>query len=197
MRTNAVPRRATRIPRVGPGPRAERHRGRGRLRGRCTRQTLDSSCSASGAAGASAKLSAPDRSRMTEPIRCARPPPPELPAAHAQPQAHRPRGRAVDRWACCIAAIVIAGFLIHLPYVIISPGSATPLDSSGRADRGRADLPRDAGNVRFLTVRVSTREPNVWRVVTSWLDPDRDGREAQHGAGLSHRRAEPARSTRS
>jgi PDZ domain-containing protein len=30
------------------------------------------------------------------------------------------------------------------------------------------------GNVLFLTVRVSTRDPNVWRVVTSWLDPDRD-----------------------
>jgi PDZ domain-containing protein len=28
--------------------------------------------------------------------------------------------------------------------------------------------------VRFLTVQVSTREPNVWRVVAAWLDPDRD-----------------------
>src|SRR5262249_12980779 len=25
-----------------------------------------------------------------------------------------------------------------------------------------------------LTVKVSTREPNVWRVVASWLDPDRE-----------------------
>jgi PDZ domain-containing protein len=27
--------------------------------------------------------------------------------------------------------------------------------------------------VRFLTVQVSTHDPNVWRVVTAWLDPDR------------------------
>ena len=26
----------------------------------------------------------------------------------------------------------------------------------------------------FLTVRVTTHDPTVWRVVTSWLDPDRD-----------------------
>src|SRR4029077_14362770 len=29
------------------------------------------------------------------------------------------------------------------------------------------------GNVRFLTVQVSTSEPNVWRVVAAWIDPDR------------------------
>ncbi|HLM18280.1 MAG TPA: hypothetical protein VK549_10690, partial [Acidimicrobiia bacterium] len=28
-----------------------------------------------------------------------------------------------------IAAIVLAGFVVHVPYVIISPGSATPLDA--------------------------------------------------------------------
>jgi PDZ domain-containing protein len=71
-----------------------------------------------------------------------------------------------------VAVVVIAGFLIHLPYVIISPGSATPLDSSVVQIDGAPTYPH-RGSVSFLTVRVSTSDPNVWRVVTSWLDPDR------------------------
>jgi PDZ domain-containing protein len=38
---------------------------------------------------------------------------------------------------------------------------------------GAQTYPDDSGNVRFLTVQVSTTEPNVWRVVAAWLDPDR------------------------
>jgi PDZ domain-containing protein len=67
----------------------------------------------------------------------------------------------------------VAGFLIHLPYVIISPGSATPLDSSVVQIDGAKTYP-NGGDVLFLTVRVSTHDPNVWRLVTSWLDSDRD-----------------------
>jgi PDZ domain-containing protein len=73
-----------------------------------------------------------------------------------------------------IAAVIIAGFLIHLPYVIISPGSATPLDSQVVQIQGAPTYPEASGNVLFLTVQVSTREPNVWRVVSAWLDSDRD-----------------------
>jgi Lon-like protease len=70
------------------------------------------------------------------------------------------------------ALVLVAGFLIRLPYVIISPGSATPLDSSVvQIDGARTYAHRS--DVLFLTVRVSSRDPNVWRVVTSWLDPDR------------------------
>ena len=71
-----------------------------------------------------------------------------------------------------LAVVAVAGFLIHLPYVIISPGSATPLDSSVVQIDGAETYPHDE-SVLFLTVRVSTHDPNVWRVVTSWLDPDR------------------------
>jgi PDZ domain-containing protein len=71
-----------------------------------------------------------------------------------------------------IALVVVAGFLIHLPYVIISPGSATPLDSQVVQIQGAQTYPDDSGDILFLTVRVSTSEPNVWRVVTSWIDPD-------------------------
>jgi PDZ domain-containing protein len=73
-----------------------------------------------------------------------------------------------------IAGIVIAGFLVHLPYVIISPGGATPLDEQVVQIEGAPTYPDTAGDILFLTVRVSTQDPNVWRVVASWLDPDRE-----------------------
>ncbi len=72
-----------------------------------------------------------------------------------------------------IVVALVAGFLIHLPYVIISPGFATPLDQKVITVDG-AQTYDHRGNVLFLTVRVSTHDPTVWRVVTSWFDPDRD-----------------------
>ncbi len=100
------------------------------------------------------------------------PPPPELPEP-TPGRRHSVLAWVLTGLAVLVGAIVIAGFLIHLPYVIISPGSATPLDSSVVQIDGARTYPHD-GNVLFLTVRVSTQDPNVWRVVTSWLDPDRD-----------------------
>jgi PDZ domain-containing protein len=73
-----------------------------------------------------------------------------------------------------IVVVVVAGFFIHLPYVIISPGSATPLDSQVVQISGAPTYPETSGNINFLTVQVSTSDPNVWRLVTAWLDPDRD-----------------------
>ena len=72
-----------------------------------------------------------------------------------------------------IVVALIAGFLIHLPYVIISPGYATPLDENVISVDGAQTYDHN-GNVLFLTVRVTNHDPNVWRVVTSWLDPDRE-----------------------
>jgi len=100
------------------------------------------------------------------------PPPPELPEP-TPGRRHPVLAWVLGSLGVLVAVIVIAGFLIHLPYVIISPGSATPLDSSVVQIDGAQTYPH-GGNVLFLTVRVSTRDPNVWRVVTSWLDPDRD-----------------------
>ncbi len=57
--------------------------------------------------------------------------------------------------------------------MIISPGFATPLDDKVITVDG-APTYDHRGNVLFLTVRVTTHDPTVWRVVTSWLDPDRD-----------------------
>ncbi len=100
------------------------------------------------------------------------PPPPEPPDVPAR---HRHTVLAVvfSVVGVLLVAVVVAGFLIHLPYVIISPGSATPLDSSVVQIEGATTYPHGE-SVRFLTVRVSTHDPNVWRVVTSLLDPDRD-----------------------
>ncbi|MEX2100664.1 MAG: PDZ domain-containing protein [Acidimicrobiia bacterium] len=70
-----------------------------------------------------------------------------------------------------IVVAVVAGFLIHVPYVVISPGEATPLDSSLVTISGAPTYPSD-NDVLFLTVRVTNEEPNVWRYITASLDPD-------------------------
>jgi PDZ domain-containing protein len=107
---------------------------------------------------------------MTDPFP-ATTPPPELPPP-ARSRKHTVLAVVLSSLGALIAVVVVAGFLIHLPYVIISPGSATPLDSQVVQIDGAQTYPDDSGNILFLTVRVSTSEPNVWRVVTSWLDPD-------------------------
>jgi PDZ domain-containing protein len=73
-----------------------------------------------------------------------------------------------------LVVVLVAGFLVHLPYVIISPGAATPLDDQVVQISGAPTYPDTGGDVLFLTVQVSTREPNAWSVLAAWLDPDRD-----------------------
>jgi len=109
---------------------------------------------------------------MTEQIP-APPPPPELPAS-ARNRKHTVIAVALSTVGVLLVVVIVAGFIVHLPYVIISPGSATPLDSQVVQIEGAQTYPDDAGELLFLTVQVSTSEPNVWRVVTAWLDPDRD-----------------------
>jgi PDZ domain-containing protein len=109
-------------------------------------------------------------------------PPPELPQRKPS-RKHAIIAYGLSTVAVLVAVVVIAGFLIHLPYVIISPGSATPLDSQVVQIEGAQTYPEHSGNVLFLTVQVSTSEPNVWRVVTAWLDPNRavENRDAVQG----------------
>jgi PDZ domain-containing protein len=109
---------------------------------------------------------------MTEPFAGSLPPPPPEPPAGPRSRKHTVLAVVLSVVGVVLATVAVAGFLIHLPYVIISPGSATPLDSSVVQIEGAQTYPH-AGNVLFLTVQVSTHDPNVWRVVTSWLDPDR------------------------
>ena len=109
---------------------------------------------------------------MTEPIPGPLVPPPPEPPTGPPRRSHTVLSVVLSIVGVVLATVAVAGFLIHLPYVIISPGSATPLDSSVIRIEGAQTYPH-AGNVVFLTVQVSTHDPNVWRVVTSWLDPDR------------------------
>lgn len=99
--------------------------------------------------------------------------PPLVPPDRPMGRRHTVLAVVLSAVGVLLVAVVVAGFLIHLPYVIISPGSATPLDASVVQIEGATTYPH-GGNVLFLTVQVSTHDPNVWRVVTSWLDPDRD-----------------------
>ena len=117
-------------------------------------------------------------------------PPPELPP-RTRSRKHTVVAVVLSTVGVLIAAIVVAGFLIHLPYVIISPGSATPLDSQVVQIDGAQTYPDEAGNILFLTVQVSTArtERVARRHVVARSRPRR--REAQQRPGLSHRRAEP------
>ena len=93
-------------------------------------------------------------------------------------EARKHRRHLVIAWIASVlgvllVAAVIAGFVIHVPYVIISPGDSTPLDASVVSIHG-ADTYPHRQSVEFLTVRVSNTDPSVWRVVDAWLDPDKD-----------------------
>src|SRR6478752_5878053 len=71
-----------------------------------------------------------------------------------------------------LAALFIAPF-IHVPYVIIGPGDATPLDRSVVRVHGAPTYGHD-NNLLYLTVTVSNRDPNLYRWLFAKLDPDID-----------------------
>jgi PDZ domain-containing protein len=70
-----------------------------------------------------------------------------------------------------VAIVVTAMAFIKVPYVIISPGDATPLDDDVVSISGAETFEHD-GSLLFLTVRVSSNDPNVWRWLFAQLDDD-------------------------
>jgi PDZ domain-containing protein len=117
--------------------------------------------------------------------------PPSAPdePADAPPDAQRRRRRlptwvaaALSVFAAVLILLTVAGFVIHVPYVIISPGEATPLDSRVITVDG-APTYGHGGNVLFLTVRVTNHDPTIWRVVASWLNSDREVIERDAAVG--------------
>ncbi len=81
------------------------------------------------------------------------------------------------RWPLVVAVVVglallvgLLGAVIRLPYVIYSPGDATPVEGIVKVSGARTY--RSRGEVLFLTVSVSTERPNVWRWAQASLDPD-------------------------
>jgi PDZ domain-containing protein len=110
-------------------------------------------------------------------------PPTEAPAPPAGPgRAHRVTAWLLSGLGVAVVVVVLAGFFVHLPYAVISPGSASPLDSSVVTIEGAPTYEHD-GEVLYLTVRVSGSDPTVWKLVTSWLDPDKEVVERESVVG--------------
>lgn len=72
--------------------------------------------------------------------------------------------------AMIVGIVGIVGMYVKLPYVIFSPGDATPVDRYVRISGVQSYHHR--GDVLLLTVRVSTGRPNVWRYLEASIDDD-------------------------
>lgn len=96
------------------------------------------------------------------------------PASPEPPEDTRPRtpraGKIVVVLALLLAVAGVVGANVHLPYVIFSPGDATPVDDYLSIKDVRTYDHR--GSLLLLTVRVSNGRPNVWRYVQASLDDD-------------------------
>ena len=131
------------------------------------------------------------------PEELAAPPLPERPpegAPTGPPSAGPPGGTGAPRrsrsWPAIVAivvgAVVLVALLvapfIHVPYVIIGPGDATSLDQSVLQVHG-APTYDDNGELLYLTVTVSNRDPNLYRWLFAKLDPDTDVSKKQSVIG--------------
>lgn len=82
------------------------------------------------------------------------------------------RGRLALWFGAVFVIVAIACIFIRLPYVIISPGTATPVDRVVRIDGTRTFEHR--GSLLFLTVSVTNGRPNVYRTLVGWLSSNQD-----------------------
>src|SRR5262245_13883091 len=101
---------------------------------------------------------------------------PDVPMAPAPPTVP-PESSRKPKWpyvvAIAVSVVVIVsllGTIIRLPYVIYSPGDATPVEDVVKVSGAKSY--RSRGEVLFLTVAVSRGRPNVWRFVQAKLDDD-------------------------
>src|SRR5258707_11855444 len=97
-------------------------------------------------------------------------PAPPAPPAPPNPGRRWPIFTAIA--AVAVLLILLLGTVVRLPYVIYSPGDATPVEGIVRISGARTY--RSRGEVLFLTVAVSRSRPNVWRWVQASLDDDSD-----------------------
>lgn len=74
--------------------------------------------------------------------------------------------------ALVVAVLAISAAFIRLPYALIAPGDATPVEDVISIE-GAPTYEMD-GSVLFLTVSVSSSRPNVYTVLDGWLDDDVD-----------------------
>lgn len=101
-------------------------------------------------------------------------PPPSGPPAGAPAAAERRYPRTSSVVIVIVVSIlglvVVVGSMIRLPYVIFSPGSATPVPPIVTIDGARTYPSK--GDLLFLTVSVSNERPNVWRFLQASLSDD-------------------------
>ena len=72
--------------------------------------------------------------------------------------------------AFVLAIVMIAGFVIHVPYTTISPGAAVPLNKLVSVEGART-YPDNRGDFRLLYVR-ERDHVNLWRYLQAKLDSD-------------------------
>jgi PDZ domain-containing protein len=101
---------------------------------------------------------------------------PDVPMAPAPPTVP-PEPARNPKWPIVVAILVaivvvvsLLGTIIRLPYVIYSPGDATPVENVVKISGAKSY--RSRGEVLFLTVAVSRGRPNVWRFLQAKLDDD-------------------------
>jgi PDZ domain-containing protein len=127
---------------------------------------------------------------MTDVQELARPWPTPPPATRRR----RRRGRLVVWIVVAVVVLIgVTGMLVRLPYVLISPGRATAVDGAVTID-GAPTFEHD-GEVLYLTVQVSTSRPNLFRMLSAWLDDDTEIVDEQDVLG-GRTRAEDARLNR-
>jgi PDZ domain-containing protein len=97
-------------------------------------------------------------------------PPPPLPP----PPRRRRRPLVVVGTVAAIVAVLVllGGALIRLPYVLIAPGSASAVERVVKIDGTPTYTHR--GQLLFLTVSVSSDRPNLFTLLSGWLDHDTD-----------------------
>jgi Lon-like protease len=74
--------------------------------------------------------------------------------------------------AAVLAVVAVGAAFVRLPYVLISPGSASPVEDVVEIEGARTY--EHDGSVLFLTVSVSDQRPNAYVVLGGWLDDDVD-----------------------
>ena len=97
------------------------------------------------------------------------------------PETSRPARRRNLRgvwWAgglvgALILVAAVAAIFVRLPYVVVSPGPVTALDEDVVQIEGVPTFDHD-GELLLLTVSVSNRDPNPYRVLRGWLDDSMD-----------------------
>lgn len=118
----------------------------------------------------------PDTSRSSDPPSAAWTPP---------PRRGRRRHRVLGTIAAAVLVVAVAGVFVKLPYVVISPGTATPVDRVVKV-RGVPTYPHH-GALLFLTVSVTNGRPNVYRTLVGWLSSDQDVRPEKNELGCLSR----------